>query len=98
MSSLRTLRYVALAEGISFLALLVAAYIKYAYDSPVGVRVLGPVHGTLFLAYVFITLTVRGPAGWANKTTLAVLFGAVLPLGGFVVDRWLSKNVRASVR
>lgn len=96
MSSIRTLRYVALIEATSFLALLVATYFKYANDSPGGVQVLGPVHGTLFLAYVLITLNVRAPAGWSNRTTLAVLLGAVLPFGGFVVDRWLSKNMRPS--
>lgn len=96
MSLIRTLRYVALVEAISFLALLVATYIKYANDSPGGVQILGPVHGTLFLAYVLITIMVRGPARWTNRTTLGVLLGAVLPFGGFVVDRWLSKNMRPS--
>lgn len=96
MSSIRTLRYVALAEATSFLALLVATYIKYANDSPAGVAILGPVHGTLFLAYVLITLNVREPARWSNRTTLAVLLGAVLPFGGFVVDRWLAKNTQPS--
>ncbi len=92
LNSFSALRYVALAEAISFLALLVATYIKYANDSPMGVQVLGPVHGILFLAYVFMTLIVRGPARWSNPTTLGVLIGAVVPFGGFVVDRWLSRK------
>lgn len=96
MSSIRVLRYVALIEATSFLVLLVATYIKYADDSPEGVQVMGPVHGVLFLAYVLIVLMVRTPAQWSNRTTLAVLLGAVLPFGGFVVDRWLSKNMRPS--
>lgn len=94
MSSIRTLRYVALIEAISFLALLVATYIKYANDSPTGVTILGPVHGTLFLAYVLIALNVRGLARWSTRTTLVVLLGAVLPFGGFVVDRWLAKSTQ----
>ena len=92
MTSIRTLRYVALLEATSFLALLVATYLKHTKDSPAGVEILGPVHGALFIAYVLITLNVRGPAGWSNRTTLGVLLGAVLPFGGFVVDRWLAKN------
>ena len=93
---MRILRYLALVEAISFLALLVATYLKYANDWPTGVRVLGPVHGTLFLAFVFMALVVRGPARWTIGTTLGVFLGAVLPFGGFVVDRWLSKRMRAS--
>lgn len=96
MSLIRTLRYVALIEATSFLVLLVATYIKHANDAPTGVRIMGPVHGSLFLAYVLIALYVRRPARWSNRTTLGVLFGAVLPFGGFVVDRWLVKNAQPS--
>jgi len=92
LSSVRTLRYVALIEAISFLALLVATYIKYAGDSEVGVQILGPVHGMLFLAYVLIALLVARAARWSLVTTLLVLLGAVVPFGGFVVDRWLART------
>lgn len=94
MISIRTFRYVALAEATSFLALLVATYIKHAQDAPGGVQVLGPVHGGLFLAYVFIALNLRSVLGWANGTTLLVLVGAVVPFGGFAVDRWLANSTR----
>jgi integral membrane protein len=56
----------------------------------------GPVHGTMFLAYVLIALNIRGSARWSDRTTLGVLLGAVLPFGGFVVDRWLAKNSQPS--
>jgi integral membrane protein len=92
LSSIRTFRYVALAEATSFLALLVAVYFKYGQDSPQGVQILGPIHGILFLAYVLIALMVREPARWSNRTTLGVLVAAVLPLGGFAVDRWLART------
>jgi hypothetical protein len=39
------------------------------------------------LAYVLIALSVRDVAGWSARTTLLVLLGAVLPFGGYVVDR-----------
>lgn len=92
MSSIRTFRYVALAEATTFLVLLVATYIKHANDSPGGVQVMGPVHGVLFLAYVVIAFNVRSVAGWTGRTTAWILLGAVLPFGGYVVDRWLAKR------
>jgi len=67
LSSIRNLRYVALIEATTFLALLVATFIN-----------------------------VRSAAGWDAKTTLLVLLGAVLPFGGYVVDRWLSRQTPAS--
>ena len=83
------MRIVALLEATSFLALLVATFIKYSDDAPGGVQVLGPVHGILFLAYVFLALNLRASVGWDTRTTALVLLGAVLPFGGFVVDRML---------
>jgi len=94
LSSIRSLRYVALVEATSFLVLLVATYVKYANDTPEGVQIMGPVHGTLFVAYVLIALSVRGPARWSNRTTFGVLLGAVIPFGGFVIDRWLAKTTQ----
>ena len=70
------MRIVALAEATSFLALLVATYIKYSDDAPGGVQVLGPLHGFLFLAYVFMAINLRASAGWDTRTTLLVLLGA----------------------
>ena len=86
---MRTMRLVAFLEATSFLALLAATYIKYSNDSPGGVEVLGPIHGVLFLAYVFLALALRADAGWSTGTTLLVLLGAVLPFGGYVVERRL---------
>ncbi|HEY1539728.1 MAG TPA: DUF3817 domain-containing protein [Solirubrobacteraceae bacterium] len=92
MSSIRTFRYVALAEATSFLVLLVFTVIKITQDSPGGVHVMGPIHGVLFLAYVVLALSVREPAGWTGRETGLVLLGAVLPFGGFVVDRWIARR------
>lgn len=90
--SIKTFRYVALAEAISFLVLLVATVVKHTQDAPGGVQVMGPIHGALFIAYVMLALALRGPAGWSPRATIGVLVGAVLPFGGFAVDRWLART------
>jgi integral membrane protein len=92
--NLRTFRYVALAEATSFLALLVAAVIKRTDGGEMGVQILGPIHGLLFIAYVAIALTIRAEAGWSGKVTFWILVGAVLPGGGYVVDWWLLREQR----
>ena len=89
MFSIKTFRYVALAEATSFLILLVFAFVMHSEG---GVDVMGPLHGVLFLAYVALALVIARPAGWSVRVTLGVLVGAVLPFGGFVVDRWLAKT------
>ena len=88
----RTFRIVALAEAISFLALLVASYLKHTGHGEVGVSILGPIHGALFLAYVVLAVRLREHFRWTSSTTAWVLAGAVLPFGGFAVERWLVRR------
>ena len=90
--SLKTFRIVALAEATSFLLLLVASVLKRTADAELGVTILGPIHGILFIAYVLIALGVRPDQGWDARTTLLILLGAVVPFGGYVVDRWLARR------
>lgn len=88
------MRYIALAEATSFLALLVASFVKRTGGGETGVQVLGPIHGLLFIAYVVIALQLRAEAGWTGKQTFWILAGAVLPFGGYVVDWWLLRHQR----
>lgn len=53
------LRLIAFLEGISLLVLvLVAVPMKYVYGNPALTKFLGPVHGAIFLLFLFITLSV----------------------------------------
>jgi integral membrane protein len=88
------MRYVALAEATSFIALLIASYVKRTGGGELGVQILGPIHGVLFIAYVVIALNLRPQLGWSPKTTFWVLVGAVVPFGGYVVDWWLLREAR----
>ena len=90
--NLRNFRYLAVVEATSFLLLLVASVLKHTQDEALGVEILGPIHGGLFIAYVVVALNIRQDLGWTTKTTLLVLLGAVLPFGGYVVDRWLLRT------
>ena len=96
MYSLKTFRIVAITEATSFLLLLTASVLKRTADAEIGVTILGPIHGLLFIAYVWIALGIRSEQGWDVRTTLLILLGAVLPFGGYVVDRWVSRRAVAS--
>jgi integral membrane protein len=87
VSVTRWFRLVALVEAISWLALIVATVVKYAADAPLGVHVLGPIHGVLFLAYVILALEVRRRLSWDGRTLLLVLAESIVPGGGFVAAR-----------
>ena len=53
-SSVGRLRLIGFLEGVSLLVLLgIAVPLKHCYGNPVLVRAVGPVHGLLFLLFVF---------------------------------------------
>ena len=86
------MRYIALTEATSFIALLVASFVKRTGGGEMGVQILGPIHGALFILYVVVALRIRAEFGWSGKTTFWVLVGAVVPFGGYVVDWWLLRR------
>ena len=70
--ALRALRVVAAVEGVSFVVLLVCSALKRttSFDA---VPVMGPVHGTLFLLLVALTLSQRRLLGWSWRFTAVML-------------------------
>jgi integral membrane protein len=93
--TLRNFRYVALAEATTFLALLVSSVVKHSGGSELGVKILGPIHGLLFIVYLLMAWQLREEEGWTGKQTFWIMVGAVLPFGGYVVDWWLARRERA---
>ena len=92
MFSLKTFRVVALTEATSFLLLLIASVLKRTADAEIGVTILGPIHGVLFVGYVLIALNLKAEQQWSAKETGFILLGAVVPFGGYAVDRWLARR------
>jgi integral membrane protein len=88
---------VSLAEGVSFLVLLLIAMpLKYFANLPQAVMVVGMLHGLLFIAYVILALMVRGELGWGARRLLWVLVQAVLPAGAFFAERAVKAQTRAA--
>lgn len=82
------LRIIAILEGISLLTLVfIAVPLKYGFDNPAFVKMMGPIHGTLFLLFLFNTLSVGIEQNWKFKEiTWKVLLACVIPFGTFYID------------
>lgn len=83
----RSMRAVAVAETLSWLLLIVATVVKYTAGWQLGVQILGPVHGTLFLIYVAVAVITWRALRWSLVTLAVVLIESFLPGGGFLVAR-----------
>ena len=88
--TVKAFRVVAVLEATSWLVLIVATVVKYATTphKQLGVQIMGPIHGVLFILYVLLALfEVRRNVRWDARTTLIVLLDSIIPFGGFVVAR-----------
>lgn len=90
------LRAIAFVEGLSYLVLLgVAMPLKYFAGMPMAVRLVGSLHGLLFVLLMLAIAegwTRRGKSfGWAVR--LGVL--SLIPLGTFFADRELAADDEA---
>ena len=98
MSQIRVFRMTALAEGVSFLTLLfVAMPMKYFMGMPEVVRVVGSIHGGLFLLYVGLLAVVHTKQRWTPTFSLYAFVASIIPFGTFMLDKHLrEKEVVAS--
>lgn len=80
-------------EGYSFLLLLfVAMPLKYIWEMPEWVRIVGMVHGVLFIIFgVMIYLMVNEKNFNGKKAALAFLL-SLLPFGTFFLNRLLGNK------
>jgi integral membrane protein len=94
-ATMKNFRLVAYLEGISLLILfLIAMPLKYVYGMPMAVRLVGWVHGLLFIGYVAMLGSVRVEYGWSFRKTSLAFLAAVLPFGVFVFDRSLRDDLK----
>ena len=84
---IRWFRGVAIVEAVSYLVLLAASVAKHVFGNGAFVDVLGPVHGTIFLAYLALALNVRERLRWSWGTMGVVTVAAAIPLGAIYVER-----------
>jgi len=96
MKSLRQLRLVALLEGSSFLILLfVAMPLKYFAGLPLAVRVVGSIHGALFLLFLAALYRAAGARAWPRRRSLSAFVASILPFGTFVFDASLRREIES---
>jgi integral membrane protein len=84
---------VGLAEGVSFLVLLgIAMPLKYLLAMPLAVRVVGLLHGVLFVAFVYLVFEAMGSLRWSWKQVGLALVASLLPFGTILLDRKLRRE------
>ncbi|MCF6137431.1 DUF3817 domain-containing protein [Pseudalkalibacillus berkeleyi] len=93
MDKLKTFRIVGFSEGISFLLLLgIAMPLKYFFEYPMAVSIVGAIHGGLFVLYCMMVVYLKFSYNWSIKKAAMGILASVLPFGPFVFDAKLIQN------
>ena len=89
-------RLIAFAEALSWAGLLVGMYFKYvgSPQTEVGVKIFGPIHGGVFVAFVVAALFVGIAHKWSAVTWLLALLGSIVPLGSVIFLIWAERTGR----
>ncbi len=93
---LHIFRMIAIAEGISFLVLLLVAMpLKYFFHLPEAVKICGWLHGALFISFIYFAFEVwtalKKNGAWLGRAFAA----AIIPCGTFILDKGLKKDEAA---
>lgn len=89
-------RVMAWIVGVLLLALtLVAMPMKYLGDNGLGVQIIAPVHGWLYVFYLAAVIDLVRRLQWPVRYTLLVALAGTVPFLSFVMERkvigWVSQ-------
>jgi integral membrane protein len=94
MTPLHQFRLAALSEGWSYLALLfVAMPLKYAAGFPMAVRIVGSLHGFLFIVFVVTLYRAVRDRHWPFRRAFRAFACSLIPFGAFVFDASLRREI-----
>jgi integral membrane protein len=95
-TALRNYRVAAWVTGIGLLALVfVAMPLKYFFDVPGPVAVVGVTHGFLYMIYIVCTLLLAERGRWKPLDALLILLAGTIPIASFVAERRVTARVHA---
>ncbi len=82
------------AEGISFLVLLfIAMPLKYWGDMPLAVRIVGSLHGILFVAFIAVLIEAKTKMNLTLMVTIKAFIASLIPFGTFFLHKIVPESL-----
>ncbi|MGZ0052332.1 DUF3817 domain-containing protein [Brevibacillus gelatini] len=92
-TALGRFRVIGIIEGISYLVLLLIAMpLKYYFNFPEAVKIVGSLHGLFFVLYILALAHVTLKDKWSVLKVIGAFVASLLPFGNFVLDARLKKE------
>jgi integral membrane protein len=95
LAQIRRLEVVSIAEATTLVLLVVLAVpLKHLGGWELGVRLMGPIHGLAFVAYIWTALQTVAGSSWSWLEATRLFLAAFVPFGGFLNLPLLSRRAR----
>lgn len=79
-------------EGYSYLLLLfVAMPMKYMMDIPLATKIVGSIHGALFVLFMILLAIAWERARWSFLESVLFFIAALIPFGTFFTKKQIQK-------
>jgi integral membrane protein len=90
------LRLVGLLEAVSWVGLLLGMYFKYlgSPSTEIGVKIFGPIHGGVFVAFLVVAVVAGFTLKWGVATWLLAGVASIVPLGTVIFLIWADRTGR----
>lgn len=85
-------RIVGMAEGVSWLLLLAALPLKYQLGNPMGVKIMGPIHGALFVLLLWVIFQAWEKKALSFGKAVMAFIASLIPFGPFFINHSLAKG------
>ena len=81
-------RKVAWLEGLSYIALLfIAMPMKYLMEMPLAVRIVGSIHGALFIAFIVYMYLMHEEYAKNKKWMVKAFLASIIPFGTLLMEK-----------
>jgi integral membrane protein len=93
-------KIVALSEAVGWTLLIVGILIRH-FGLPghdIAVPIAGQIHGTIFLIYFGVLVTIYSSLRWSRKKFLAAIVAGIPPYGSLAFEQWAARSRNARHR
>ncbi len=93
-SSINRLRITGVLEGISLLILIcIGLPLKYIMKISGVIKFIGPIHGAIFLLFIFLSIGVASEYNWKRKMLFKILLASFIPFGTFYINKKILSKI-----
>jgi integral membrane protein len=89
-------RVMAYVVGVGLLTLCASMILDYGFGQDQYTKIVGPVHGFLYIVYFLATVDLALKARWSVKGTILILLAGMIPFVSFIAERRVTGRLQGS--